>query len=149
MFESDKTVTFSEEDLVKMCREWQEVLQLEFWEVAVRIARAHEMKLEGQAEVTWVLQKACAKLTMLDPVDYPEGPFKQDMEISLVHELLHLHFAAVDNFETSSLECKMMERAVDHIAKALVKLKRKAVPHMSDCAVHNEPAYPKGPCDCR
>lgn len=20
--------------------------------------------------------------------------------------------------------------------------------HLSDCAVHNEPAYPKGPCDC-
>ena len=20
--------------------------------------------------------------------------------------------------------------------------------HASDCAVHNEPAYPKGPCDC-
>ena len=22
-------------------------------------------------------------------------------------------------------------------------------PHTSDCAVHNEPAYPNGPCDCR
>jgi hypothetical protein len=21
-------------------------------------------------------------------------------------------------------------------------------PHASDCAVHNEPAYPNGPCDC-
>jgi len=21
--------------------------------------------------------------------------------------------------------------------------------HASDCAVHNEPAYPAGPCDCR
>lgn len=20
--------------------------------------------------------------------------------------------------------------------------------HLSDCAVHNEPAYPNGPCDC-
>ena len=20
--------------------------------------------------------------------------------------------------------------------------------HLSDCAVHNEPAYPAGPCDC-
>lgn len=23
------------------------------------------------------------------------------------------------------------------------------VMHRSDCAVHNEPAYPAGPCDCR
>jgi hypothetical protein len=22
-------------------------------------------------------------------------------------------------------------------------------PHASSCAVHNEPAYPTGPCDCR
>lgn len=24
----------------------------------------------------------------------------------------------------------------------------KIVPHASDCAVHNEPAYPAGPCSC-
>ena len=24
----------------------------------------------------------------------------------------------------------------------------KVKPHASDCAVHNEPAYPKGACDC-
>jgi hypothetical protein len=24
----------------------------------------------------------------------------------------------------------------------------KISPHWSDCAVHNEPAYPNGPCDC-
>lgn len=24
----------------------------------------------------------------------------------------------------------------------------KITPHLSSCAVHNEPAFPKGPCDC-
>ena len=24
----------------------------------------------------------------------------------------------------------------------------KITPHASDCAVHNEPAYPAGPCNC-
>lgn len=25
---------------------------------------------------------------------------------------------------------------------------RDQTPHASDCSVHNEPAFPKGPCDC-
>ena len=34
--------------------------------------------------------------------------------------------------------------------KALEALAEEDEPaHYSDCAVHNEPAYPNGPCDCR
>ncbi|MEG9528384.1 MAG: hypothetical protein MIL41_21885 [Hyphomicrobiales bacterium] len=38
------------------------------------------------------------------------------------------------------------------IAAAALRPRRKlptmVVGHWSDCAVHNEPAYPAGPCDC-
>lgn len=27
--------------------------------------------------------------------------------------------------------------------------RRDCYPHASSCAVHNEPAFPAGPCDCR
>ena len=124
MFESDKAYIFTEDELVDLCREWQERLRLEHWDIALRIARACDFTNEGDAEITWVLSKAKAIMKILDPVDYPAGPFKQDMEISLVHELLHLHFAPFDHSTDGSMENTMMERATDHIAITLVNLKR-------------------------
>jgi hypothetical protein len=125
LFESDTAYIFTEEELIDLCRWWQEKLYLEFWEVALRISRDKDMKKSGQAEVDCVLPKAMATIRILDPIDYPHSPFKQDMEKSLVHELLHLHFTPFDDFADDSLEHFMLERAVDQIAKTLVNLKRK------------------------
>ena len=36
----------------------------------------------------------------------------------------------------------------NQIAEALAQPEQKPVAHWSDCAVHSEPAYPKGECDC-
>lgn len=107
-----------------LCRWWQEQLYLEHWEVALRISRAREMNKEGQAEIQWVYPKATATMSILNPVDYPPSPFKQDMEKSLVHELLHIHFAPFDTHPDGSLEHQMLERAIDQIAKTLTNLKR-------------------------
>lgn len=38
--------------------------------------------------------------------------------------------------------------AVIAIKKALAQPEQEPVAHWSDCAVHSEPAYPKGECDC-
>ena len=113
------------QELSELCVEWQKILRLEFWDVAIRFARAREFELKGsQGECSWTLSSALATIKILDPVDYPESPFKQDMEKTLVHELLHLHFAAVDKTVVGSLEETMLERTIDHIARALVSLKR-------------------------
>lgn len=37
----------------------------------------------------------------------------------------------------------------DGVAKCLEVLAHHEAKHTSDCAVHNEPAYPAGPCNCR
>lgn len=125
MYESDKEYIFTEEQLIGLCREWQERLRLEYWDVALKVARVQEFKLkEAQGECTWTLETACAIIRIVDPLDYPKTPFKQDMEATLVHELLHLHFAHFDNTAKGSLDEMMMERSIEHIARALVKLKR-------------------------
>ena len=38
--------------------------------------------------------------------------------------------------------------AADKLKPALVWPENKTFSHWSDCAVHNGPAYPAGPCDC-
>jgi len=42
----------------------------------------------------------------------------------------------------------LTEEQIGKITKGCECDKCKKVPHKSDCAVHNEPAYPKGKCDC-
>jgi len=39
-------------------------------------------------------------------------------------------------------------RSIGERLLAEYRLTRKAPSHMSDCAVYNEPAYPKGECNC-
>lgn len=120
----DKSVTFTEQELCELCSEWQETLKLQDWEVGLAIAREIDFKRQVQAECSWVLPKKMALIKIIDPIDYHNEVFLQDMEVSLVHELLHLHYAPFDNFDNESLECVCMEQSIDLIAKALVKLKR-------------------------
>lgn len=125
MYESDNEYIYTEQQLIDLCREWQKILKLEHWEIALHVSRARDFAVEGRCgECSWVLSTALATMRIIDPVDYPESPFKQDMELILVHELLHLHMCPFDLTKQDSLEETMMERAIDHIAKALVNLKR-------------------------
>lgn len=120
-------VTFALEELKKLCQEWQERLRLQHWTIALTISREKDFKLVGaQGECCWTQSTALATIKLIDPIDYPESPFKYDMEIVLVHELLHLHFCPFDDCtDINDLKDIMLERAIDHIARALVETKRK------------------------
>lgn len=106
--------------------EWQKVLRLQDWDIIARIVRARDMFTEDSAaSVRWTFQKKMATIVLLDPEDYdPNIAFAQDHEISLVHELLHLHYAGFDNTEQDSLEQMLLEQSIEAISTALVQLKR-------------------------
>lgn len=117
---------FTEEELRALCLEWQAVLNIQFWDIKVGIYRCRDfVKQNSAAEVSWQLATATAILRILDPADYDRDLFPQDMEQSLVHELLHLRFAEAEMTESGSLEETMYERAIDQTAKALVLVKRR------------------------
>lgn len=115
----------TEEQLVEKCAEWQEILKLQEWQVAISKAHPHQFGLkENQGECSWVLKKKMALIKILHEDDYPDTPFKQDMEVTLVHELLHLHYAPFDETKSGSLEEIALEQSIHLISKALVSLKR-------------------------
>lgn len=125
-FDPFKTYICTEDELHHLCRFWLKQLGLDNWHVALRITRANEFKTPGnQAEIEWVLPHAYATASILDHIDYPDGPFGQDHEVSLVHELLHLHTAPFDETKEGSLEEKAMERMIEMTARALVDLRRR------------------------
>ncbi|MEW6726892.1 MAG: hypothetical protein AB1327_08035 [Bacillota bacterium] len=113
------------DQLAEKCAEWQRILRLQDWDVITKIVRSDDMHSDGQGECTWVIERKEAIIKLLDPVDYsPRSPFEQDHERTLVHELLHLHFAPF-TAKDGTLEDIAQEQAIQCFAKAFVELKRR------------------------
>lgn len=116
----------NDDELQRDCAEWQKRLRLQDWIVKPMIARARELESNNcGGECEWNLRLKTAVIRILSAVDYPDNLiFEQDMEQTLVHELLHLHFAPLfASTEDKSIECAQ-EQAIESIAGALVQLKR-------------------------
>lgn len=121
-----ESVILDQPQLEESAKEWQKILGLNDWDIKPGIYRANQMETEGnEAECDWVLRKKTAIIRVLDPIDYPENIlWPQDMEESLVHELIHLHIAPFDVSKSGSLEETAMEQAVDQLSRAFIRLKR-------------------------
>ena len=126
---------FNQEELEKLCREWQAILGLSDWHVELEISRKENF-CKGKFQGKWLnglcepnLQTKVAFINIIDPADYPDNAIlPQDMEVTLVHELIHLHTCNYHHrFEDDSLEWDYLEQTVDLLAKALIKVKRKDV----------------------
>lgn len=117
--------TLTLEELIPACEFWKERLGLSHWRIGLRIARARDMplgKTQGANEFCVDTEKAL--ISILDPTDYPEGPFPQDMEATLVHELLHIPMRYIANPKLETLEATHMEAFIERMARLLVAMNR-------------------------
>jgi hypothetical protein len=106
---------------------WQKRLNLEDWNISVVMARSTELKPKTLGNIHWDLDKKTAVIRVLDPADYklPYKEMLQDMEFTVVHELIHLNFApVVSDFQRSDANRREEEHAVNHMATALLELDR-------------------------
>jgi hypothetical protein len=113
----------TQEQLEERTRYWQKVLRLQDWDVRVAIKRRHEFHVEERSgEIILDRYERSANVRLLDPQDYPPDCIRsQDMERTLVHELLHLHTDFFKEEDHSVAE----EQAINAIAMALIALERK------------------------
>lgn len=120
----------NEAEANKACIEWQSRLRLSDWNCKVKIGRREALKLDGQAEYCAVFARKDALIKLLDPIDWPSDDFcMQDHEISLVHELLHLHLLELEYTvfgETQATEAWKIaqEHVICSLAPGIVSLKR-------------------------
>ena len=110
------------EELRERCAYWQQVLRLQDWDVALRVCRKWAMGREASlAYVEVYEEKREAHITFLDPMDYdPEGWPQEEMEQSLVHELIHLHLWPF-NPRAGTPQWTAMEQAVNALAQAVYR----------------------------
>jgi hypothetical protein len=107
---------------------WQRRLNLQEWNVSVVVAPASELKPKTLGNVHWELDKKIAIIRVLDPADYrlPFNEMLQDIEFTVVHELIHLELAPVlSDLHRSDANRRDEEHAVNHVADALLNLGRK------------------------
>jgi hypothetical protein len=102
---------------------WQQRLKLDEWRISVLRARSSELKPGTLGAISWDKGKKTAVIWVLDPADY-QLPFREmldDMELTFVHELVHLELTSLPHGQASRIS---EEHAVNGIADALLALDR-------------------------
>jgi hypothetical protein len=102
---------------------WQHRLKLDDWRISVAPARQSQLKPRTLGAIRWDKGKKTAEIWVLDPADYqlPYRAMLDDMELTIVHELIHLELASLPRSEASR---SSEEHAVNGIADALLELDR-------------------------
>ena len=103
---------------------WQQRLKLQDWRISIALTPRNDLKAKTLGGIRWDKTKKSAVMWVLDPADY-RLPFREmldDMEFTIVHELVHLELASLPRSEASR---STEEHAVNGIASALLGLDRK------------------------
>ena len=106
---------------------WQQRLNLEDWKISVEVARASDLKPRTLGNIHWDTDKKTAVIHVLDPADYhlPFQDVLQDIEFTVVHELIHLQLAPVlAPLQRNDANRREEEHAVNHMTEALLHLDR-------------------------
>lgn len=115
-------VHFDDEQLQDKLVYWLEKLRLQDWIVTARIARYHELEPNRAGECSSILSNKEAVISILSADDYAEDWGVVDMEWTLVHELLHLHF---ESMAVAAEKEIAVEQAIESITYGLIALERK------------------------
>ena len=106
---------------------WQKRLRLEDWKIEVKIVRIWDLEQGTLGHIDWSAAHKTAVIKVLNPADYelPKDKVPTDMELSIVHELVHLRLSALPLNKSSR---NAEEQVVSMIANALVDLERHEQP---------------------
>ncbi len=103
---------------------WRQRLKLEDWKISVVMSPRGELAPKTLGGIKWDKSKKTAVIWVLDPADYrvPLRETLDDMELTIVHELVHLDLASLPRSQASR---GSEEHAVNGIAAAMLALDRK------------------------
>ena len=113
----------SDEQVQGWVKRWQDRLRLQDWKVEARIVRKADLKPDTLGNLKWNSEDKTATIKVLDPRDYDLATERipQDMELTVVHELIHLHLSVLPR---DPLKKGVEEQVVDKISIALFNLEK-------------------------
>jgi hypothetical protein len=112
----------------RLCRKWQVILRLQDWDLTITVGRWHEVHDEALAHTRRSEIRSHAELMFRDEADYrptPAWPGDNNLELNVVHELLHLKLTPI-NIPKEREESE--EKVVESLARAILRLESGADP---------------------
>jgi hypothetical protein len=106
---------------------WQKRLALQDWKVSVVMVHPTGLRERTLGNIRWDPDKKTAEIHVMDAADY-QTSFRDavnDMEFTVVHELIHLEMVSLPRSEASHSE---EEHVINHLADALLQFDRKDHP---------------------
>jgi len=119
--ESKAKATVSQDQVDAWVKLWQRRLHLDDWKIEGRIVRSGDLKPDTLGNLKWNSISRAATIKVLHPMDYelPAAEVPQDIEYTIVHELVHLQLSALPR----DLGKKEVEEVVvNKISDALMQL---------------------------
>ena len=116
-------VSASDAQIASLVRVWQHRLRLDDWKIETRIVRANELKPDTLGNLKWNAISRSAVIKVLSPIDYdiPAADIAEDMEYTVVHELVHLQLSVLPrDLNRKDVE----EQVVNKISDALMTLEK-------------------------
>jgi hypothetical protein len=103
---------------------WQDRLNLKDWDIKVDLVRPSALEPKTLGNIHWDTNTRQASIGVLSAYDYtlPTPAMLEDMEFTVVHELIHLHLASLPRSDASR---GVEERAVNELARALLRLAKR------------------------
>jgi hypothetical protein len=104
-------------------RVWQQRLNLTDWNVKVELLPASQLEPKTLGNIHWDRNSKVATIAVLCAHDYtlPLHDMLEDMELTIVHELVHLHLASLPHTPATT---RSEEYAVNQLSHALLDLER-------------------------
>jgi hypothetical protein len=102
---------------------WQQRLNLSGWNLKVELLHAGDLEPKTLGNIHWDRNTKTATIAVLSSYDYtlPLHEMLDDMEFTIVHELVHLNLCSLPKSAASE---RNEEYAVNQIAHALIDLEK-------------------------
>ncbi|MDP8979516.1 MAG: hypothetical protein M3O35_02875 [Acidobacteriota bacterium] len=118
---SDPRAVVNAPQVDRWTKKWQQRLEMGEWQVATQIVRIWELKPDTLGNLRWNGDNHTATIKVLNPLDYDLAPADtiQDIEYTILHELIHLQLSVLPRDVASK---GVEEKVVNRIGDALFRL---------------------------
>ena len=111
------------DELKSLVEKYQRVLRLQDWDIKVELVPRDTLSphRDGEIELCMNFKKAVLRLSTPETFKGNITEPEQNMEHVLIHEILHLHFAGIDE-KWKGIENNLYEIAINKIAEGIETL---------------------------
>jgi len=130
MYNAEEWICDNPDHIAEMIEHWVPQLGIADWAIKLAVRKQIDIHKQGVAASHWLLSRRQGWVTLSRSDSRPSSAEADDAEMSLVHELLHIVFAAWHDHSEATLSTGSVvydvccEQPIDQLTETLVLLRR-------------------------